>query len=103
MLSHPSNAPRRRNQGSIASPSISSEASSSSAARQPPGGTRLPEVISQTGITVVEGFNGVMGLDALGAPAVVIMSNRITEQHVTRIERWARSLANGKVRLLFDG
>jgi len=60
------------------------------------------EVIAQCGIIVVEGFNDVIGLDAVGVPAVAIMGNKITEHQVAKIERFARSLANGKVSLLFD-
>jgi hypothetical protein len=60
------------------------------------------ESVARCGIIVVEGFNDVIGLDALGVPAVAIMSNKITEAQVTKIEPWARSLAGGKVSLLFD-
>lgn len=60
------------------------------------------ETIRRHGIVVVEGFNDVLGLDALGVPAVAIMSNRITEQQVTKVERWAKVLASGKLTLLFD-
>jgi hypothetical protein len=60
------------------------------------------ETIAACGIMVVEGFNDVIGLDAIGVPAVGIMSNKMTEQQAAKIERWARSLAGGKVSLLFD-
>jgi len=60
------------------------------------------EAIAQQGIVVVEGFNDVIGLDNLGLPAVAIMSNKITEQQVDKVERWAKQLASGKVTLLFD-
>ena len=60
------------------------------------------ESIARHGIIVVEGFNDVIGLDNLGIPAVAIMSNRITEQQIEKIARWAKHLANGKVSLLFD-
>jgi 5S rRNA maturation endonuclease (ribonuclease M5) len=60
------------------------------------------ETISRCGIIVVEGFNDVMGLDALGIPAVGIMSNKITTGQVAKVERWARLLAEGKVTILFD-
>jgi DNA primase len=60
------------------------------------------ESLTACGVIVVEGFNDVIGLDALGVPAVAIMSNRITEQQVAKIERWSRTLAGGKVTLLFD-
>lgn len=60
------------------------------------------ETIARVGIIVVEGFNDVIGLDSLGVPAVAIMSNKITEQQVAKVERWAKLLAGGKVTLLFD-
>lgn len=60
------------------------------------------EMIQTCGLIVVEGFNDVIGLDNLGVPAVAIMSNKITEQQLGKIERWAKRLAAGKVTLLFD-
>jgi hypothetical protein len=60
------------------------------------------EAVARYGIIVVEGFNDVLGLDALGIPAVAIMSNKITDEQVAKVERWARQLADGKVTLLFD-
>jgi DNA primase len=54
------------------------------------------------GILVVEGFNDVIGLDAIGVPAAAVMSNKITEQQVAKVERWARLLTGGQVSLLFD-
>lgn len=60
------------------------------------------DIISHCGIIVVEGFNDVLGLDTLGVPAVAIMSNKITEQQIAKVERWAKSLAGGKVTILFD-
>jgi hypothetical protein len=60
------------------------------------------ETIASCGIIVVEGFNDVIGLDALGVPAVSIMSNKITESQVAKIERFAKGLAGGKVALLLD-
>lgn len=60
------------------------------------------EAISRCGIIVVEGFNDVIGLDALGIPAVGIMSNKITAGQVAKVERWANALAAGKVTVLFD-
>lgn len=58
--------------------------------------------IAACGVIVVEGFNDVLGLDALGVPAVAIMSNKITEQQVAKVERWAKALGGGKVSILFD-
>lgn len=60
------------------------------------------ETIAECGIIVVEGFNDVIGLDAVGIPAVGIMSNKITEGQIAKIERWSRLLASGKVTILFD-
>ncbi len=61
------------------------------------------EAVARYGIIVVEGFNDVLGLDGLGVPAVAIMSNKITDEQVAKIECWAKTLAGGKVTLLFDG
>lgn len=60
------------------------------------------ETVFHCGPIVVEGFNDVIALDAIGVPAVAIMSNKITEEQVAKIERWARQLSNGRVSLLFD-
>ncbi|MBI2808177.1 MAG: toprim domain-containing protein [Planctomycetes bacterium] len=60
------------------------------------------ETIASCGIIVVEGFNDVIGLDDIGVPAVAIMGNKITEQQVVKLERFAKSLAGGRVTLLFD-
>lgn len=60
------------------------------------------EAIASFGIVVVEGFNDVIGLDAIGVPAVAIMSNKLTEYQVAKIDRFAKGLAGGTVTLLFD-
>lgn len=60
------------------------------------------EIVAECGVIVVEGFNDVIGLDALGIPAVGIMSNKITEGQVAKVERWSRLLASGKVTILID-
>ncbi|MFL5330495.1 MAG: toprim domain-containing protein [Gemmataceae bacterium] len=60
------------------------------------------ELIANCGIIVVEGFNDVIGLDNIGVPAVAIMSNKVTEQQVTKLERWAKNLSSGKVTIFFD-
>jgi DNA primase len=60
------------------------------------------ETIARNGIIVVEGFNDVLGLDSLGIPAVAIKSNKITDKQVAKVERWSKSIAGGKVTLLFD-
>ena len=61
------------------------------------------ETIARSGVIVVEGFNDVLGLDALGVPSVAVMANAITEAQVAKVERWAKLLSGGKVSLLFDG
>ena len=43
-----------------------------------------------------------IGLDALGIPSVGIMSNKITEGQIEKIERFAKRLSGGKVVLMFD-
>ncbi len=60
------------------------------------------ETISSCGIIVVEGFNDVLGLDDIGVPAVAIMGNKITEHQVVKLERFAKTLAGGRVTMLFD-
>ena len=60
------------------------------------------EKIARYGIIICEGFNDIICADACGFPAVAIMSNRITAGQVAKIERWANSLAGGKVTILFD-
>lgn len=60
------------------------------------------ETISRCGIIVVEGFNDVIHTDNLGIPTVAIMSNKLTLEQVNKVERWAWSLAHGRVTLLFD-
>lgn len=58
--------------------------------------------IARCGIVVVEGFNDVIGLDGIDVPSVAIMSNKITEHQVAKVERFSKMLAGGKVTLLFD-
>ena len=60
------------------------------------------EFISRHSLIVVEGFNDAIGLDNLGVPSLGILSNRITEQQVEKIARWAKQLAGGRVTLMFD-
>lgn len=60
------------------------------------------DAIAKCGIIVVEGFNDVLGLDALSVPSVAIMSNKMTGQQVDKVERWAKALAASKVTLFFD-
>ena len=60
------------------------------------------ETIARCGIIVVESFNNTLHLDSMGIPAVAIMSNKITEEQVAKVERWAKLLSQGKVTILFD-
>jgi hypothetical protein len=60
------------------------------------------EFIAKNGLVIVEGFNDVIGLDNLGVPALGILSNRITEQQVEKLVKWAKQLAGGRVTLMFD-
>ena len=60
------------------------------------------EIIARCGVIITEGFNDVLGMDSLGIPAVAIMSNKITDEQVSKVERWAKTLAQGKVTILFD-
>jgi hypothetical protein len=69
--------------------------------------TRLEEPgyrnsIQELGIVVVEGPNDVIGLDALGVPAVALCSNTITDAQAEKIARWAHRLASGQVTLALD-
>jgi 5S rRNA maturation endonuclease (ribonuclease M5) len=64
--------------------------------------TGYAEMLARCGVIVVEGFNDVLGLDAIGVPAVGIMSNKVTAEQIAKIERFAKSVAGGKVTLLFD-
>ena len=60
------------------------------------------EFIQQHGLTLVEGFNDVIGLDNLGVPALGIMSNRMTEPQGEKIARFAKQLGINRVNLMFD-
>ena len=60
------------------------------------------EFISQHGLIIVEGFNDVIGLDALGIPALGIMLNRMTDQQGEKIVRFAKQLGINRVNLMFD-
>lgn len=60
------------------------------------------EFINRHGLTVVEGFNDVIGLDNLGIPALGIMSNRMTDNQGEKIARFARQLGTNRVNLMFD-
>jgi hypothetical protein len=44
----------------------------------------------------------VIGLDNLGVPALGILSNRIAEQQVEKLAKWAKQLASGRVTLMFN-
>jgi 5S rRNA maturation endonuclease (ribonuclease M5) len=60
------------------------------------------EAIERHGILVVEGFNDVIALDAIGVPSIGIMSNRMTEAQIEKLALWARRLAGGRVSLMLD-
>ncbi len=60
------------------------------------------EAIHRHGLIIVEGFNDVIGLDALQVPAMGICSNHVSEEQLTKIIRLANELAGGKVRLMLD-
>ena len=70
---------------------------------RPVGKDWLPGALPQTGLVVVEGFNDVLALDAFGQPSVGAMSNRLTEDQVTKIIRFfARQVSGHKITLMFD-
>jgi hypothetical protein len=54
------------------------------------------------GLIVVEGPNDVIGLDALGIPAVGLCSNTITAEQVKKIKYLADAVAGGVVTLMLD-
>ena len=60
------------------------------------------EAIHRLGLIIVEGFNDVIGLDALQVPAVAICSNLMSDEQVEKIARLAIELSEGRVRLMFD-
>ena len=60
------------------------------------------ESVARHGVVVVEGFNDVIALDVIGVPAIGICSNKMTEEQVAKIERWAKRLGGGRVSLMFD-
>ena len=61
------------------------------------------EAIADLGLLIVEGMNDVIALDALGQPAVALMSNRMTEHQLRKVVQWARKLSAGKVTVMLDG
>lgn len=60
------------------------------------------EAIARIGLLIVEGMNDVLRLDALGQPALGVMSNRMTDPQVEKVVQWARQLAGGKIALMLD-
>jgi hypothetical protein len=60
------------------------------------------EFIEQHGLTLVEGFNDVIGLDNLGVPALGIMSTWMTEAQGGKVLRFAKQLGENRVNLMFD-
>lgn len=63
---------------------------------------RYREAIHRVGLVIVEGFNDVIGLDALNIAAVAICSNHMSDEQAAKIIRLAKSLSQGRVRLMFD-
>ncbi len=53
-------------------------------------------------LTIVEGSNDVVALDALGVPAVGLCSNTITSEQAVKIGRFATQYTNGTVLLMLD-
>lgn len=64
--------------------------------------TGYREAIGEIGIVVVEGPNDVIALDQLGAPAVALMSNTITNAQVEKLASWVEQLQAPGVTLLLD-
>jgi len=60
------------------------------------------EALQRLGLIVVEGFNDVLRLRALGIPSVGIMSNRITKEQVGKLARLAEAVAGGRINVMFD-
>jgi len=58
------------------------------------------EAIERQGLLVVEGFDDVLALDAMGIPAIGLMGQSITEEQVAKLALWARRLAGCKVGLM---
>ena len=58
--------------------------------------------IEELGLLVVEGMNAVIRLDELQVPAVALMSNRVTEDQVGKIVRFAQLVTRGRVALMLD-
>jgi len=60
------------------------------------------ETLQRLGLIVVEGFNDVLRLRALGISSVAIMSNRITKEQVAKVARLAEAEAGGRINIMFD-
>lgn len=60
------------------------------------------EPMRETGLVVVEGFNDVIRLWALGQPSVAICSNEVAEGQLNKIARFATEYGGGRVTLMFD-
>lgn len=63
---------------------------------------QMQDVIRDVGLVVVEGANDVMRLDALGVPAVGLMSNTATDLQVQKIAALAHQFAGGHVLIMLD-
>lgn len=58
--------------------------------------------IEEHGVLVVEGPNDVIRLDALGIPAVGLLSNVATDEQIGKIAGWAQRIGRGRAILLLD-
>ena len=60
------------------------------------------EALDRHGLVVVEGPNDVIRLDALGVPAVGVLSNVAAKEQVAKIARLAGAVARNRVLLMLD-
>ena len=60
------------------------------------------ESLQSVGLVVVEGPNDVIRLDTLGVAAVGLCSNKVTDEQIEKLCRFARKTANGRIVLLPD-
>lgn len=58
--------------------------------------------LAQHGVVLVEGFNDVIALDALGQPAVGLCSNTMTEAQADKVTRFAKAVGGNRVVLMLD-
>jgi 5S rRNA maturation endonuclease (ribonuclease M5) len=60
------------------------------------------ESLQSLGLVLVEGPNDVIALGELGAPAVGLCSNRVSEEQSRKLVRFARQVAGGRIVLMLD-